>query len=290
MVAAVGGLALLAGCGQMPPGYTDLFSHVAQGFPAQATMEQARATTPSSDAYHNALYGRLMEHAEYEYVKMMDYRSSDWHANNAMTAARGGDVQPANPGEWRIPSDQVDEVNSARSRLVAALAAGAPEDHPVEAAQAVADYNCWVEQLDENFQPRDIAACRDSFYAALDQIEVREAAVPEVMSLEADVFFDFDRSDIKPAFFPLLDEIAGMLVENTNVRVLVWGHTDRAGTEEYNQGLSERRANAVADYLERKGVSRDRMQVEGFGETKPLVPTADGVREPQNRRVEIRQR
>jgi OOP family OmpA-OmpF porin len=289
-VAAVGGLALLAGCGDRPPGYTNLFGHVAQGFPAEATMNRARATTPSSDAYHNALYSELMGHAEYEYGAMQDYLHAMWHANNAMTAAGGGDVEPAVLSEWNVPADKVDELTSARARLVSALQAGAPQAKPEPAADALASFNCWVEQQRENFQPADIAACRDSFYAALDQIEVKQAAVPEVISLEADVFFDFDKAAIKPAFFPVLDRIAGTLVENTNVRVLVWGHADRAGPAEYNQGLSERRAEAVAEYLERKGVSRDRMTVEGFGETKPVVPTADGVPEPRNRRVEIRQR
>jgi outer membrane protein OmpA-like peptidoglycan-associated protein len=70
-------------------------------------------------------------------------------------------------------------------------------------------------------------------------------------------------------------------------RIEVNGYTDRSGSDQYNQGLSVRRANAVAAELLRRGVPRNEIATRGFGESNPLVPTADGVREPQNRRVEI---
>jgi OOP family OmpA-OmpF porin len=287
---AVSGLAILAGCGNHPPGYTSLPGKLGMAWPAERQMREARATTPAGNAYQNALYSALMRHAEFEFGQMQDYRSSNIHSAKAMAAARGQNVEPEVLANWRLPADSIDELTSARSRLVAALAANATQTNPTVAAQALADFDCWVEQQEENFQPLDIARCRDGFYAALEEIEPRAAAVPEVLALEADVFFDFDRADIKPAFFPELDRIARMLVENTAVRVLVWGHTDTVGPAAYNQGLSERRANAVADYLAGRGVSRDRMEVRGFGETMLAVPTPDETNEPRNRRVEIRQR
>jgi outer membrane protein OmpA-like peptidoglycan-associated protein len=70
-------------------------------------------------------------------------------------------------------------------------------------------------------------------------------------------------------------------------RIEVNGYTDRSGADQYNQGLSVRRANAVAAELLRRGVPRNEIVTRGFGEANPLVPTADDVREPQNRRVEI---
>ncbi|EFH11315.1 OmpA family protein, partial [Teichococcus cervicalis] len=70
-------------------------------------------------------------------------------------------------------------------------------------------------------------------------------------------------------------------------RIEVAGHADRAGSPQYNQRLSQRRADAVAAELVRLGVARSAISVQAFGESRPLVPTADGVREPQNRRVEI---
>ena len=65
------------------------------------------------------------------------------------------------------------------------------------------------------------------------------------------------------------------------------GHADRSGSAQYNQRLSQRRADAVAAELVARGVPRNIIMVSAYGESRPLVPTADGVREPQNRRVEI---
>ena len=70
-------------------------------------------------------------------------------------------------------------------------------------------------------------------------------------------------------------------------RIEVAGHADRSGTPQYNQRLSQRRADVVASELVKQGIAKEDISVTAFGETKPLVPTADGVREPQNRRVEI---
>ena len=109
-------------------------------------------------------------------------------------------------------------------------------------------------------------------------------------SLQADAFFDFDKYFIREDAKPELDRIAEVMIADTQTQFLVWGFTDTVGTAEYNQGLSERRANAVADYLEGRGVSRDRMVIQGFGKTNLAVPTPDQTPEPRNRRVEIRRR
>jgi len=70
-------------------------------------------------------------------------------------------------------------------------------------------------------------------------------------------------------------------------RIMLAGHTDRSGTPKYNIGLSERRNTSVRAYITERGVPEARVTSEAFGESSPAVPTADGVRELQNRRVEI---
>jgi outer membrane protein OmpA-like peptidoglycan-associated protein len=101
------------------------------------------------------------------------------------------------------------------------------------------------------------------------------------------VFFDFDRADLTDRARQIIGEAATNSQRAGTTRIEVSGHADRSGTPQYNQRLSERRAAAVAAELERRGVSRSAMAIQAFGESRPLVPTADGVREPQNRRVEI---
>jgi outer membrane protein OmpA-like peptidoglycan-associated protein len=101
------------------------------------------------------------------------------------------------------------------------------------------------------------------------------------------VFFDFDRADLTDRARQIIADAAQASARVQTTRIEVAGHADRAGNPQYNQRLSERRAQAVAAELERRGVPRSAMVIQGFGEERPLVPTADGVREPQNRRVEI---
>jgi outer membrane protein OmpA-like peptidoglycan-associated protein len=101
------------------------------------------------------------------------------------------------------------------------------------------------------------------------------------------VFFDFDKSDITPEAQRVIQQAAANAKQGSVSRIQATGHTDRAGTETYNMALSIRRANAVKAALVRQGIPEGEIVVIGKGETQPLVPTPDGVREPQNRRVEI---
>jgi outer membrane protein OmpA-like peptidoglycan-associated protein len=101
------------------------------------------------------------------------------------------------------------------------------------------------------------------------------------------VFFDWDRFNLTDRARQIIAEAANASRSTQTTRIEVAGHADRSGTPQYNQRLSQRRADAVAAELERLGVPRSAMVVQAFGESRPLVPTADGVREPQNRRVEI---
>ena len=99
------------------------------------------------------------------------------------------------------------------------------------------------------------------------------------------VFFDWDSARISPQAAAILDSIALQAKREGFVIVRVTGGADRSGSAALNRTLSIRRAEAVRDYLAGRGMPRERMEVVGHGETKPLVETADGVHEPQNRYV-----
>ena len=101
------------------------------------------------------------------------------------------------------------------------------------------------------------------------------------------VFFDWDRADITPAGMDIARQAASTYKAGGSIRIEVNGYTDLSGSPGYNQRLSVRRAANVANALARLGVARSDMAVSGRGENDPRVPTAPGVREPQNRRVEI---
>lgn len=101
------------------------------------------------------------------------------------------------------------------------------------------------------------------------------------------VFFDWDRSDITQEAEAILSDAAAYAKTNGAVRIGATGHADRSGTDAYNMALSMRRANAVKARLLALGVMENEISIAAKGEAEPLVPTEDGVREPQNRRVEI---
>jgi outer membrane protein OmpA-like peptidoglycan-associated protein len=101
------------------------------------------------------------------------------------------------------------------------------------------------------------------------------------------VFFDFDKSDLTPATQDTIAKAAAAYRTKGGAQITARGHTDRAGAEAYNMALSLRRANSVKDQLVRDGVAASDVSVVALGESQPMVQTADGVREAQNRRVEI---
>lgn len=105
--------------------------------------------------------------------------------------------------------------------------------------------------------------------------------------LNADTFFDFDKSTIKPEGRQVLDQVAAQASSINLETIIAVGHTDSIGTEKYNQGLSERRANSVKQYLISKGIDPNRIYTEGKGESQPVASNATREGRAQNRRVEI---
>jgi outer membrane protein OmpA-like peptidoglycan-associated protein len=107
------------------------------------------------------------------------------------------------------------------------------------------------------------------------------------LNMPGAITFDFDSSDIKPEFRPVLDNVARTLAEFNQTIVEVAGHTDSVGSDSYNQALSERRASAVASFLGSRGVMQQRMIVVGAGESRPIASNNTEAGRAQNRRVEI---
>jgi len=115
----------------------------------------------------------------------------------------------------------------------------------------------------------------------------KPAPAPAPQPEEFLVFFDFDSSALTPEALNILKSAADAAKKGNYARIVLTGHADRAGPTDYNFALSRRRADAVKAELVRLGLSSTEISTEAKGETEPLVPTADGVPEAQNRRVEI---
>lgn len=124
---------------------------------------------------------------------------------------------------------------------------------------------------------------------ALSQIvETRRTALGVVMNLGSDAIeFDFDKASLRPENRELLSRITGVLLTSKGYRIQIYGHTDDVGTADYNQVLSERRAQAVSDYLVEVGIDSSIVGTKGFGKSNPLVAGTSAKARAKNRRVEI---
>jgi outer membrane protein OmpA-like peptidoglycan-associated protein len=128
------------------------------------------------------------------------------------------------------------------------------------------------------------AACSDN----TQMVTAPPPPVPAPQPANFMVFFDWDRSNVSEQGQGTIRQAAQTHKNMGATPISVTGHADKSGPDGYNQALSMRRATAVKDGLVREGVASTAIAVDGKGESQPLVQTADGVREPQNRRVEIK--
>lgn len=279
--AAVGGCMMLLGaCSNL-------------GNPLAVDVPGAQRAPDSGTPFQTALHREYANLASIEWTEA-DWGNSRYFADRARGSAAGQSMGPTPIDGRKIPAGRMDEVQTMHNRVVNALSTDTTGRLPQQAAHVQAMYDCWVEEVEERNQPKDEADCLNELNTSLAQLTPAAApAKPAPQPTAAAparpllVFFDWDKSDINSSARPTVDAIANT-IKNTKPRhVLIAGHADRSGPDDYNMKLSKRRADNVAADLARQGADRSTFDVEAYGESRPLVQTADGVREPQNRRVEV---
>jgi len=243
------------------------------------------------DAFTGQLARNYKDLSNYEAYQMYDWPDAVNYADKAMAAGKGQAVQPEDPTKWHIKgTDKQAELLAARQRLMAGLANGSTTRVPVDAAYAQSNYDCWVEQQSEGWQFDHIQACKNGFMRAIQVVETRQTTQQTQPAPAATgpflVFFDWDKSTLTDDARRVLDQIAQRERNSTQAIHLI-GHADRSGPDTYNMKLSQRRADSTKAYLVSHGIAANRITTEARGERDPLIQTADGVREPQNRRVAI---
>ena len=253
-------------------------------------IQRARTAEGTGSPFTRALTQEYKDFSTFEADEMYDWPNARHFARKSLLAAQGETVQPEDLGNWSLPADHLDELTAARAKLVGLLDAGARDRVPEAAARAQVRYDCWVEQQEENHQPDHIAACRDQFFESLAQVEAAAPAAAAPAAIQPEtyvVYFDWNKFNIKPEAAQVLDKVIAAAKASGTASISDTGYADRSGTEDYNLKLSLKRADAVRDYLIKGGIAADRITVSGRGEADPAVPTADGVKEPRNRRVEL---
>lgn len=249
------------------------------------------------------LAGEYRTYTNRELNEMFDYPDALHFARKGLAAAAGEVVMPEPISDWNLNPQHMEELSTARGRLVVAFDLGAREVAAQQAAIAQARFDCWIEQQEENWQENDISQCKNQFMEAMNALEgmVQPAPVPPepMLPVEAPaapmkveeamylVFFDFDKSAIASSGESVLDAVGTEVKSRSLNAVNVLGHTDRAGSRTYNNRLALKRANSVREALIKRGVDAGLIKVDGRGEDQNLVATDDNVREPANRRAEI---
>ena len=136
----------------------------------------------------------------------------------------------------------------------------------------------YMEEQEREFE-RALAYERDA--------SIRREGETLVATYKNDMLFEFDSAKIRPGAYPSLDKAARILDRYPNTLILIEGHTDSIGSEEYNMKLSLKRADAVGEYLVSQGVNPERIRTVGFGETEPVAANDSPGGRAQNRRVEM---
>ena len=270
------------------------------------SLEELRRTTPSGSAFQNALSQRYLDFANSE-VEQYDWWSQMHFADKGLMAAYGKDVEPEDLADWTISEHALASLEKARASLMAARTPEAMEKHPELLADAQYNFDCWVEQQQENWQDDDIAHCRDGFAVAMQKLAgtykeepkaaAEEAAHPEPVHMPTPlkaqdvrayvVFFEWNQSVMSAQGMKVTGEVIDLLKDESNYEVVLNGHSDTAESRDNDFDLSQRRADAVRQRLVSGGIKEDAIKVFAFGSSDPHVKTGPGVKEPANRRVEI---
>ena len=240
-------------------------------------------------------------HKGYLKLAISEYKEDDWRDSGkfeerAKLAAMGKPTAPEMLSARAIPKVHQKPLGAGYKRLTVALAKGGALKAGKHAAAAQTGFDCWMQEAEENLQPKHIAACRNNFYGAMTLVEAavekprmvakkvtkKKARKPQTVKYV--LYFDFDSAKLSKTGKTGIDVIKSHVKKGAKVSLSAF--TDRAGSAKYNDILSAKRAKEVFSALEKSGIKND-IGVAVFGQEKNAVETKDGVKEPLNRRVEV---
>lgn len=253
-------------------------------------LNNAQSMKANSTDFGNALSANYLRLAQAEYAEA-DYADSDYFALQSIAAGTAGTVvEPPEPNTRDLPADGAGAAQAGYAALVAVLNRGAREKAPQLAATAQSSYECWIQELEENNQPAHIAACREQFEGLIPALQTAVGTPKKAKPVKGQlfkVFFDTGSARLNDAANEVIAEAAKHAENFSPARVVVSGYTDTSGGAAANQALSDRRAAVVAAALRIRGVARDAIKTNAYGEKFPDKRTGDGVSAQENRRVEI---
>lgn len=251
---------------------------------AYSGVKQLDRVEYTGNDFNQLLAAEYKKYAMFEAYKMSDWKDAEYHADKAMAAGNGEMVMPSELAERHIPEFAVQDLSSARAKLMTALVdlKGIEGNAPL-LAKAQASFDCWLEQQEENIQPNDIAECRVQFQKAMSMLNYPHVIVEETFR----VFFDTNSAKVSEDAMDVIKQAQTFIGDKAGTSIVLTGATDTTGSAEYNKKLSDRRAQAVYDAMMQAGIPEHKVQILAEGEDNLLVETEDGVSEVRNRRVDI---
>lgn len=242
-------------------------------------------------------------HKGYLKLARSEHSEDDWgdagkFEDRAKMSAMGKPPAPEMLSARTLSKKHSKDLGAGYSRLTAALNRGGAEKAGKAAALAQTNFDCWMQEAEEDMQPKHISACRSMFYGALSMVEEavndpkmkvakkakkkKKARKPQ--SLDYVIYFDFNSAKLNESGMTAIDFIKSNVKKNAKVSLTAFA--DRSGSAEYNNILATKRAKTVYTAIKKSGVKNE-VDIAVFGEEKNSVTTKDGVRQRLNRRVVV---
>lgn len=299
---------------------------VATACDTTASLKSLRSTDLTGSAF-NIQLARLYRDLADKEVEKYNWWTSKRFADKGLAVANGTYQEPEDPRQWDVKGEPLEALTKAREALVVALSTDFKEKNPEQAAKAQAGFDCWVRLEEDGWKDREISTCKKQYETAMNEApstavadgatapagEIDSADATPVESASADearpakeakepmggplntsllFFFDWDSSKLDKNSEDELKDITKDIIKThaetkADFEIVINGHADKTGTDEYNMELSRKRAEYVSRFMAEHGISKSHITYYAFGKSDPLVDTADGVKERKNRRVEI---
>lgn len=276
----------------------NIFAVLAIGIMAAAcSTDEVAKMSVKGGSYEKGLRDGYIKLARAEY-KEDDFGDAGSFVDRAKMAAMGKPTGPEAIKARKLVSKHKKPLSNARKRLTSAFAAGGVKKAPKHAAAAQVQFDCWMQEAEENLEKKDIQMCRSAFYGAM---ALLEAAVEEPVMMEKKpmrmsrqlltrnfiVYFDYNSAKVSKNGASEIKGVKKFIKRRKNAKINVIGHTDLSGSNSYNAKLAAARADAVAAGLVKAGVKKGSVKTVAWGEAKPAVKTKDGAKNAKNRRVVI---
>ena len=262
--------------------------------------------------------------AKYELYEMHDEIDANLFSYKSSISINRKIFYPENPKHWDIPTNYIDTANMLFEKVNNLIKEESYLEFPEEFSKVLTAYDCWIEQVEENWQTEHIETCYNKLEVNFKTITNKSSSINKKNNIisekkdnignqtpkktisqenkgppepkrntndytevyETKVFFAFDKFNLSSEQIIQLEQFINTALANKNMTIFIEGHTDTMGSKIYNINLSQKRANFVKRYLLKRSLVNT-IEIKAYGENQPLVFTNDEVKEKKNRRAEI---